>query len=53
MKNAPLPGIVACEIGTALAARTERDSPRSIGFFGTGAPGYSPAGIGCGGHRGL
>ena len=27
MKNAPLPGIVACEIGTALAARTERDSP--------------------------
>jgi calcium-translocating P-type ATPase len=26
-------GIVACQIGTALAARTERSSLRSVGFF--------------------
>jgi magnesium-transporting ATPase (P-type) len=26
-------GIVACQIGTALAARTERASLRSVGFF--------------------
>ena len=26
-------GIVACQIGTAIAARTERVSLRSIGFF--------------------
>ena len=26
-------GIVACQIGTALAARTDRASLRSVGFF--------------------
>jgi magnesium-transporting ATPase (P-type) len=26
-------GIVACQIGTAVAARTERTSLRSVGFF--------------------
>ncbi len=26
-------GIVACQIGTAVAARTERASLRSVGFF--------------------
>jgi magnesium-transporting ATPase (P-type) len=26
-------GIVACQIGTALAARTERSSLRQVGFF--------------------
>jgi magnesium-transporting ATPase (P-type) len=26
-------GIVACQVGTALAARTERASLRSVGFF--------------------
>ena len=37
-------GMVACQIGTAFAARTERASLRSIGVFGTGCcSGGSPS----------
>ena len=31
-------GIVACQIGTAIAARTERASLRDVGFFTNRAP---------------
>ena len=53
MTNAPVLGIVACEIGTALAARTERDLP---GQSASSAPvrGASPGLVAvCTGARGL